>query len=40
MTRERIGAEELADHLGQTIEAFAQVGVLGAEKDAHGQRKA
>src|SRR5208283_44763 len=40
MSGQRIGAQELADHLGQAVEAFAKVGVPRAQKDANGQRQA
>src|ERR1700733_162947 len=40
MARQRIGPQELADHLRQAVEALAQIGGLGAQKDAHRQGEA
>src|SRR5271155_591344 len=40
MSRQRIGAQELANHLRQAVEALAHVGVPSAKKDANRQRQA
>src|SRR5580658_6718245 len=40
MSGQRIGTQELADHLGQAVEAFAKVGVPRAQEDANGKRQA
>src|ERR1700677_4804942 len=40
MPRQRVGTEKFADHLSQAIEAFAQVGMPGAQKNANRQGKA
>src|SRR5580693_155110 len=39
MSRQRIGAQELANHLGQAVEALAHVGVPSAKKDPDRQRQ-